>query len=161
MNPTVPQSVIDEAMEAEPVSATAAYGARFRTDVETYICPRVGDAAVLPGRFELPPLRGTNYIAFVEPSGGTSDSMTLAIAHREKDGRVLLDAVCEWSSHKGAAGREAGPGGPPACHQPRRRCAPQDRGPARRPTRAAAEAAKKQRAADMATADRGRDAAAG
>jgi hypothetical protein len=47
------------------------------------------------GLFELPPLRGTNYVAFVDPSGGTSDSMTLAVAHRDEQGRVLLDAVRE------------------------------------------------------------------
>jgi hypothetical protein len=95
MNPTVPQSVIDEAMEADPASANAEYGAQFRTDVETYIAREVVDAAVVPDRFELPPLRGTNYIAFVDPSGGTSDSMTLAIAHREERDRVILDAVRE------------------------------------------------------------------
>jgi hypothetical protein len=44
---------------------------------------------------ELPPLTGTNYIAFVDPSGGTSDSMTLAIAHRGERDRVILDAVRE------------------------------------------------------------------
>ena len=95
MNPTVPQAVIDEAMEADPASANAEYGAQFRTDVETYIAREVVDAAVVPDRFELPPLRGTNYIAFVDPSGGTSDSMTLAIAHRGERDRVILDAVRE------------------------------------------------------------------
>jgi hypothetical protein len=95
MNPTVPRSVIDEAMEADPASALAEYGAQFRTDVETYIAREVVDAAVVPGRFELPPLTGTNYIAFVDPSGGTSDSMTLAIAHRGEHDRVMLDAVRE------------------------------------------------------------------
>jgi hypothetical protein len=30
MNPTVPQRVIDEAMERDPVSAAAEYGAQFR-----------------------------------------------------------------------------------------------------------------------------------
>jgi hypothetical protein len=55
----------------------------------------VVDAAVVPDRFELPPLTGTNYIAFVDPSGGTSDRMTLAIAHRGERDRVILDAVRE------------------------------------------------------------------
>jgi hypothetical protein len=32
MNPTVPQSVIDETMEADRASAAAEYGAQFRTD---------------------------------------------------------------------------------------------------------------------------------
>jgi hypothetical protein len=95
MNPTVPQSVMDKAMEADPASAAAEYGAQSRTDVETYIAREVVDAAIVPGRFELPPLIGANYIAFVDPSGGTSDSMTLAIAHREKHDRVTLDAVRE------------------------------------------------------------------
>ena len=34
MNPTVPQRVIDEAMERDPASAAAEYGAEFRSDVE-------------------------------------------------------------------------------------------------------------------------------
>jgi hypothetical protein len=38
---------------------------------------------------------GTSYAAFVDPSGGSLDSMTIAIAHREKDGRAILDAVRE------------------------------------------------------------------
>ena len=58
MNPTVPQSVIDEAMESDPASAAAEYGAEFRTDVETFISREIIDAAVVPGRFELPPMPG-------------------------------------------------------------------------------------------------------
>jgi hypothetical protein len=42
------------------------------------------DACGIPGRHELPPVSGTNYSAFVDPSGGSADSMTLAIAHRER-----------------------------------------------------------------------------
>ena len=37
MNPSVPQSVIDEAMERDPLSAAAEYGAQFRSDIESYI----------------------------------------------------------------------------------------------------------------------------
>jgi hypothetical protein len=94
MNPTVPQSVIDEAMEADPASAAAEYGAEFRTDVETFVAREVVDAAVVPGRYELAPVPGVQYIAFVDPSGGSADSMTLAIAHRDGD-RALLDAIRE------------------------------------------------------------------
>ena len=53
------------------------------------------DDAVAPGRYELFPVSGVSYFGFVDPSGGSSDSMTLAIAHREKDGRAVLDAVRE------------------------------------------------------------------
>jgi hypothetical protein len=94
MNPTVPQSVVDEAAEADPASAAAEYGAEFRTDVETFVAREVVDAAVVPGRYELPPVPGNAYLAFVDPSGGSADSMTVAIAHRDGD-RGVIDAVRE------------------------------------------------------------------
>ena len=52
------------------------------------------DACTIRGRVELLPASGLRYVAFVDPSGGSSDSMTLAIAHRDKDVAVL-DAVRE------------------------------------------------------------------
>jgi hypothetical protein len=54
MNPSVPQSVIDAALEADPSSANAEYGAEFRTDVESFISREIVDAAVIIGRHELP-----------------------------------------------------------------------------------------------------------
>jgi hypothetical protein len=95
MNPTVPQSVIDEAYENDPASAAAEYGAEFRTDVETFIAREVVDAAVVAGRHELSPIPGLSYVGFVDPSGGSADSMTLAIAHRDRNGHAVLDAVRE------------------------------------------------------------------
>ena len=94
MNPTVPQSVIDDAIERDPASAAAEYGAEFRNDIETFIAREIIDAATVPGRHELPMIARTNYVAFVDPSGGSADSMTLAIAHREDD-RGVLDALRE------------------------------------------------------------------
>ena len=52
------------------------------------------EAAVVPERRELPPLESAPYRAFVDPSGGSQDSMTLAVAHRE-EGRAVLDLVRE------------------------------------------------------------------
>jgi len=52
------------------------------------------EACVEPGRRELPPVAGLSYHAFVDPSGGSQDAMTLAIAHYE-NGRVILDALRE------------------------------------------------------------------
>ena len=49
---------------------------------------------VVTGRYELPRVSGVRYHAFVDPSGGSQDSMTLAIAHNEK-GTAILDAVRE------------------------------------------------------------------
>jgi hypothetical protein len=53
------------------------------------------DAIVVVGRYELPPVSGTRYVAFVDPSGGSQDSMTLAIAHRNILGTTVLDCVRE------------------------------------------------------------------
>jgi hypothetical protein len=44
---------------------------------------------VQAGLFERPPERAHNYIAFVDPSGGSSDAMTLAIAHTENKTQIL------------------------------------------------------------------------
>jgi hypothetical protein len=38
--------------------------------------------------------RGYRYHGFVDPSGGSSDSMCLAISHQE-DGRVVVDTLLE------------------------------------------------------------------
>jgi hypothetical protein len=51
-------------------------------------------AATVPGRFELPPIANVAYAAFVDPSGGSADSMTLAIGHAEED-RIIIDAIRE------------------------------------------------------------------
>ncbi|MCJ2055646.1 hypothetical protein MKL09_03650 [Methylobacterium sp. J-048] len=94
MNPSVPQRVIDEAMERDPASASAEYGAQFRTDVETFVSREVVEAAIPRGVMERPPVSDLSYHAFTDPSGGASDSMTLAISHQE-EGRAVLDAVRE------------------------------------------------------------------
>jgi hypothetical protein len=96
MNPSVPQSLIDDEIERDPASAAAEYGAQFRVDVESFVAREVVDAAVAHGRRELPPTGGVGYRAFVDPSGGSADSFTLAVAHRDKaSGNVLLDALRE------------------------------------------------------------------
>ena len=95
MNPTVPQAVIDEAYERDPAAAGAEYGAEFRRDIEQLFSRELLDAAVMPGRTQNPYLASvTTYRAFVDPSGGSSDSMTLAIAHTEGE-REVLDVLLE------------------------------------------------------------------
>jgi hypothetical protein len=56
---------------------------------------RQDEAAVVPGRYELPPVSGVSYVAFCDPSGGSSDSFTLSIAHGDKNGRGILDVIRE------------------------------------------------------------------
>jgi hypothetical protein len=53
MNPSVPQSVIDAALESDPSAAAAEYLATFRTDVATFVSRDIVEAAVVPERHEL------------------------------------------------------------------------------------------------------------
>ena len=94
MNPSVPQSFIAAAFEDDPASAAAEYGAEFRTDVESFVSREVVESCIIPGRHELPPVLGKVYYGFCDPSGGSSDSMTLSIAHREGE-RAIIDAIRE------------------------------------------------------------------
>jgi hypothetical protein len=95
MNPTVPQAFIDEELERDGARAAAEYLAQFRSDIESFISREVVDAAVTPGRHELPRLGNVAYRGFVDPSGGNADSFTLAIAHRESGNNVVLDLLRE------------------------------------------------------------------
>ena len=88
-NATLSEHVVARAYERDPASAAAEYGAEFRTDIESFVSREAVDAAVVPGRLELPPIPGEFYYAFVDPSGGAQDSMTLAVAHLEGDTAVL------------------------------------------------------------------------
>jgi hypothetical protein len=94
MNPTVSEKVIEEACEADPDSAAAEYGAQFRRDIENFVPVEAVSAVVIPNRYELSPLSDFRYVAFVDPSGGSQDSFTLAIAHHE-EGKAVLDCLRE------------------------------------------------------------------
>ncbi|WP_369722922.1 hypothetical protein AB8Z38_02340 [Bradyrhizobium sp. LLZ17] len=77
-----------------PASAAAEYGAQFRSDVETFVNREAVEACVSVGVQERSPISGVTYSAFVDPSGGSADSMTLAIGHWQDD-VVVIDAVRE------------------------------------------------------------------
>jgi hypothetical protein len=94
MNPSLPKRVVDRAYEEDPEAASAEYGAEFRGDIEVFISREAIDACVENGVTVRAPIDGVTYVGFVDPSGGSSDSMTLAIAHNDA-GRVVLDCVAE------------------------------------------------------------------
>jgi hypothetical protein len=71
-NPTLPQSVIDQALERDPEAAAAEWLAEWRSDLADFVSRDTVDAAGLAGRFELPPMAGVSYAAFCDPSGGSS-----------------------------------------------------------------------------------------
>lgn len=92
MNPTLPEKIIKLALERDPAAAGAEYLAQFRSDVETFVQIEAIEACTVRGRLELPPITGVSYSAFVDPSGGSKDAFTLAIAHRHDD-IMVIDAI--------------------------------------------------------------------
>jgi hypothetical protein len=94
MNPTIPESMVTAALEADPDAARAEWLAEWRSDLEAFVSREVLEACTVPGRHEIPPVSGVHYTAFCDPSGGSSDSMTLAIAHNERE-RIVLVCVRE------------------------------------------------------------------
>ena len=80
------------AMERDAASASAEYLAEFRTDVQAFVERGAVEACVFRGVYERAPISNVTYSAFVDPSGGARDAMTMAVAHLE-DNIVVLDAV--------------------------------------------------------------------
>jgi hypothetical protein len=94
LNPSLPQRVVDRALEKDRPRASAEFLAQFRTDIEGFVALEVVEGCVDDYR-EMLPASDTHYRAFVDPSGGSSDSFTLAISHRDRDKRIVIDAVRE------------------------------------------------------------------
>lgn len=98
MNPALDEQIVKDAYANDPIAADAEYGGMFRRDVEGFISIEALEACVEHGRYELPPTLGLKhqlrYQGFVDPSGGSADSMTLAISHREGE-KVVLDCIRE------------------------------------------------------------------
>jgi len=98
-NDTVPAEEIAAAYEEDAARASAEWDAQWRSDIDTFVSPETVAACVIPGRFELPRVSCVRYVAFIDASGGSgTDSMTLAIAHRERIGErdvAVLDLVRE------------------------------------------------------------------
>jgi hypothetical protein len=81
-------------MERDAASALAEYGAQFRVDVESFVSREAIDACTSPGVFERAALDALRYTGFIDPSGGSADSMTMAVGHLEGD-RAVLDCLRE------------------------------------------------------------------
>jgi hypothetical protein len=83
MNPLVPQSFIDGEYEKDPISADAEFGAQFRSDIESFVSREAVEAVTDWSVQERGPIGSHRYAGWVDPSGGSADSMALAIAHKE------------------------------------------------------------------------------
>lgn len=94
MNPGLPESVVQRAYREDPATASAEFGAEFRSDLSGFLEPGWIDRATRPEACDLPPQLGPRYVAFADPSGGRHDAFTLGIAHAEGT-RLILDLVRE------------------------------------------------------------------
>jgi hypothetical protein len=89
LNPGIDRGIIDEQLEDDPEAARAEWLGEFRNDLSDFVRREVVEGLVSRGVYERPPARSLSYRAFVDPSGGSSDSFTLGITHREGDIAVL------------------------------------------------------------------------
>lgn len=95
MNPTLDSAVIEAHLKDDPQSARAEWEAEWREDIQAFISHELIEAVTIPGRHELPRVKDASYFGFIDPSGGRQDSMTLAICHKERSGKVILDVLRE------------------------------------------------------------------
>lgn len=99
LNPKINPAIIAKALEEDPEAAKAEWMAEFRSDIAAFVTTEAVEACVSPKVFERSRIPGITYTAFCDPSGGASDSMTLAIGHNEvtKAGAnvAMLDAIRE------------------------------------------------------------------
>lgn len=95
MNPNISDKIIDRALTDDYSAAKAEWLAEFREDLETFLTTEMIERAIPEGCVERPRLDGKTYYAFVDPSGGRADSFTLAIAHPEDGGKIILDRIEE------------------------------------------------------------------
>jgi hypothetical protein len=95
LNPTLDESAIAEAMKDDPAAASSEYLGLFRADLQSFLDDATVEGAIVPNRRMLPRMAGTEYVGFADPAGGVigGDSFTLAVAHQEVGGRVVLDVA--------------------------------------------------------------------
>ncbi len=98
VNPSLPDDVVQRALEKDPAMARAEYLAEFRTDIESFVDIDRIRACVDDGVYERGPVLGFAYRAFVDVAGGSGgDSMTMSIVHRQGE-KTVVDLMKEIKS---------------------------------------------------------------
>ena len=94
LNPTIDASFIVRARDMDPDAARSEWDAQFRDDISDFLTRVAVEACVDDEVHEWPVDLSRHYVGFCDPSGGSSDSMTLGIAHKEGT-TSILDLVRE------------------------------------------------------------------
>lgn len=92
-NPTIDPQIIADALADDPEAAAAEWLGQWREGLSDYIERDLIDSLCRNKPLELPYDSRNSYVAFVDPSGGGKDAYTLAIGHKEKSGKVIIDLV--------------------------------------------------------------------
>lgn len=95
MNPGFSVKKIERDKAKDAKVAAAEYDSEWRDDISSLYAAQDVEAAMVPGRGDLPKAPRVRYFAFVDPSGGRRDSAALAIAHSALDGRIIVDLTKE------------------------------------------------------------------
>ena len=93
-NPTLDQSIIDDAMADDLAAASAEWLTEFRDDIWGWVGRELIEGAVDHGVQSRVPQPGISYYTFCDPSGGASNSFTTAVAHSD-NGTAVLDRLVE------------------------------------------------------------------
>ena len=95
MNPLIPQSDVDEALERDPEQKRAEYLAEWRTDIEGFVTREALEACIDPGVREIPPQCGVSYLgAHRPPVAAASDQLRpFHSASREQHRRPKTSCV--------------------------------------------------------------------
>jgi hypothetical protein len=91
----VDDPLIAEMYAEDPDRAAAEFGASFRSDLEQFISREVVEGCIDRGVHERPHSPSHRYVGGLDPSGGSSDSMTACIAHAEPGRLIVIDAIRE------------------------------------------------------------------
>ena len=89
LHPSFNPAVIKRAYTMDAVRASAEYGSagtiQFRQHQQALLDREPLDAAIVGGRYELPPVQGVRYFAWIDAAQGgrSGDSFSLSIAHNE------------------------------------------------------------------------------
>ena len=100
MNPSLKAERLERERRLDPDRFSREYEAEFAEDLEAFLPSAWVESAVVPGRHELPPCEGVNYMGAVDPSGGGQDAFTLSIVHTEGNAperRVIQDVMKGWT----------------------------------------------------------------
>jgi hypothetical protein len=94
LNPSLRESVVARAYQADPTAAEAEYGGQFREPVSAYVERSIVEKAVEKRVTRRTPLPRIAYFAFLDSASGSgTDSYTMAIGHNIIDGERTISVV--------------------------------------------------------------------